>query len=201
MNCMTESGSAKSHVDSLNEPHAPPPRRGVLVKLLALVVGGITAICPFAAGLAVFVDPLMRRHNTWDDPSKEDDDFVEVADLDIIPADGQAIRCSVISDRRDAWTLERQVPIGAVYLRRIGSEVQALNVICPHAGCFVGYTPGEEEFKCPCHTSSFTLDGKRIEPTPSPRDMDRLEVRVTDGKVSIKFQNFYTGKHEQKPKQ
>jgi hypothetical protein len=35
---------------------------------------------------------------------------------------------------------------------------------------------------------------------PSPRDLDPLDVHVVDDNVYVKFQNFYTGKRERKPK-
>ena len=68
---------------------------------------------------------------------------------------------------------------GAVYLRRRGDSIAALNVVCPHAGCFVNVAADRSSFLCPCHKSSFDLDGAVNDPaSPSPRDMDALEVEV-----------------------
>jgi menaquinol-cytochrome c reductase iron-sulfur subunit len=80
--------------------------------------------------------------------------------------------------------------------------VKALNTTCPHAGCFVNFDAQVDEFKCPCHNSFFKLDGAIIEPSPSPRAMDSLEVKVDpDTKiVSVKYQNFYTGIADKKVK-
>jgi len=68
-------------------------------------------------------------------------------------------------------------------------------VICPHAGCFITYNPGENSFFCPCHTAHFDLAGKRLdEKSPSPRDLDTLEVEVRPGgEVWVKFENYQTG--------
>ena len=65
-----------------------------------------------------------------------------------------------------------------------------------------------QAFVCPCHNSSFLLDGKRRlaesgRDNPSPRDLDNLDVdpeKLAQGEVWVRFQNFYTGKHEKVPK-
>ena len=83
-----------------------------------------------------------------------------------------------------------------MYLRRTAEgRVQALNVICPHAGCFVGYAPERGGFLCPCHNSTFALDGKIDDPqSPSARGMDELEVELRNQtEVWVRFQNFRSG--------
>ena len=86
----------------------------------------------------------------------------------------------MVADHQDAWTHYPKEPVGAVFLRRTGpSAVQALQVVCPHAGCFVAYDPQKKSYFCPCHSASFDGDGKRNgSDCPSPRDMDTLEVEA-----------------------
>jgi len=102
----------------------------------------------------------------------------------------------------DAWSRTPNVPVGAVYLQRVGeNKVRALNVVCPHAGCFVDYRPANGNYFCPCHNSSFALDGKILDPkSPSPRGLDELPVEVRNGtEVWVTFQNFRAGVHEKIP--
>ena len=111
--------------------------------------------------------------------------------MDALPADGVPRKFPVLASRVDAWNKFSQVPIGAVYLRRPNaSDVQALNVVCPHAGCFVDFIPGRMLFECPCHKSVFTLDGQiASKNSPAPRPMDSLTVELRNGKevwVSLK---------------
>jgi menaquinol-cytochrome c reductase iron-sulfur subunit len=85
------------------------------------------------------------------------------------------------------------MPVGAVYLRRRPEgRLEALNVVCPHAGGFVDYLPGPNCFLCPLHNSKFALDGTIADPSsPAPRGMDALDVEVrSDKAVWVKFQNF-----------
>lgn len=172
-----------------------PPRRGFLAGAAALALGAAAAAAPIFAGMAVVLDPLRRRLGSRD--------LVHVTNLSVLPDDGVPRKFTVQADRTDAWNTHRNVPVGAVYVRRTPAGVQALNVVCPHAGCFVGLAPDESQFRCPCHKSSFALDGSINDPSsPSPRDMDELEVEVRDGgEVWVRFQNFQSGRPEKTPVQ
>jgi Rieske Fe-S protein len=102
----------------------------------------------------------------------------------------------------DAWNKFSEVPIGAVYLRRTAADkIEALNVACPHAGCFVDFMPGRECFLCPCHNSTFTLEGRIADrASPAPRAMDSLPVEVRNGKeIWVSFQNYEAGRAEKIP--
>jgi Rieske Fe-S protein len=78
--------------------------------------------------------------------------------------------------------------------RTSDTAVEALNVVCPHAGCFVDFHADKKGFYCPCHNSLFHMDGKIGDPkSPSPRGLDTLSVEVRDNEVWVEFQNFRTG--------
>jgi menaquinol-cytochrome c reductase iron-sulfur subunit len=177
-------------------PTASNDRRNFLVKAGAVVIGGIVSIVPFVIGLAAALDPLRRKSDSGN--------FVRIAPLDAVPADGVPRRFAVLADRTDAWTKFQNEPIGSIYLRRTGDQIEALNSICPHAGCFVDFVATADCYKCPCHNSTFKIDGAIIQPSPSPRAMDSLKVDVRDdaaGKmVWVQFENFYTGISEKLPK-
>jgi menaquinol-cytochrome c reductase iron-sulfur subunit len=175
------------------------PRRNVLAAVAAVLIGGFVSLVPIAAGLGTFLDPILRRRRAakGDEPARPP---IRVASLAALPADGTPVQVPVIADLTNAWNREPNQPIGAVYLRRQGEEVTCFNAICPHAGCFVGYSADRKVFQCPCHTSSFELDGQRIMPSPSPRNMDDLAVdqdKLKEGEVWINFVNYYPG-HEQR---
>lgn len=180
----------------MNETDQPdhPERRDFLIKAAAVGIGATTAAVPLLAGLATLCDPL-RRKAAVGGPA-----FVTT--LDALPADGTPRRFAIIADRSDAWNRYPNVPIGAVYLRRVaGDKVQALNVTCPHAGCPIEYRPGAGLFLCPCHDSKFDVDGRLASiHSPSQRNMDSLDVEVRNGaEVWVKFQNFEAGKAEKIP--
>ena len=81
--------------------------------------------------------------------------------LEVLPADGVPRKFPILADKTDAWNKYPNTPVGAVYLRRTGERaVQALNVVCPHTGCFVDYRAERKGYYCPCHSSSFAVDGR-----------------------------------------
>ena len=178
------------------QPNAPPEngRRDFFKKLWAGVIGTFLGLVPFAAGLTVFLDPLRRKSSA--------SGAVRVASLEALPDDGVPRKFPVLSTRVDAWNRSSQVPIGAVYLLRTADgKVQAFNVVCPHAGCFVDFLPDQGHYLCPCHNSTFTVAGK-IEgrSSPAPRGLDSLEVQIRGGKeVWVTFQNFQAGRSEKIP--
>jgi menaquinol-cytochrome c reductase iron-sulfur subunit len=167
---------------------ANPQRREFLKKACTAGLGGVLVLAPLGAGLAVFFDPLRRKSTGVNK--------VFVTSLEYLPKDGIPRKFSIFSNRIDAWNKFPNAPIGAVYLRRTGEkEIEALNVVCPHAGCFVDYKSESKSFFCPCHNSSFALNGQIANPkSPSPRGMDTLSVELLHGnEVWVAFQNFQTG--------
>ena len=112
-----------------------------------------------------------------------------------LPADGTPRRVTVVAGRRDGWTREPDVPLGAIYVRRTGDkQVVALHSVCPHAGCFVDYKAEKKSFFCPCHDSTFAMDGSINDPkSPSPRPMDSMEVELRGEEVWVRFIQFRTG--------
>ncbi len=165
----------------------PLPRRNFFKQTLAVILGGIAALIPATAGLLVFLDPLRRK--------TESAGAIRVTSLTALPSDGKPYKFPVVASRTDAWNKFPDVPIGAVYLRRTGeTKIEALNVVCPHAGCFVDFLPSRDCFLCPCHNSTFALDGTINDPkSPSPRPLDTLTVEIRGQEIYVNFQNFRAG--------
>lgn len=202
--------SVDDRVESSVSQSSGESRRG-FIEILSVVVGGILGLAPFLLGLFAFLDPLFGKHKkplsreTGESSGKEG--FTQVAALNALTPGSPPQRFPVISDLQDAWNFVPDEPVGAVYIERTGeTQVRVFNATCPHAGCSVSCDG--EMFRCPCHNSSFNLDGtKRTSESgrenPSPRDLDKLDVdldQLTKGEIWVKFQNFYTGREDAKPK-
>jgi menaquinol-cytochrome c reductase iron-sulfur subunit len=177
-----------------NSDPSNPERRDFLKKACAAGIGGALVLVPLAAGVTVLLDPLRRKSGGGQK--------VFVTSLNSLPNDGIPRKFSILASRVDAWNKFPNSPIGAVYLRRTGeNEIEALNVVCPHAGCFVDFRTDKRDYYCPCHNSSFALDGKIADPkSPSPRGMDTLRVELrNEHEIWVEFQNFVTGHAEKIP--
>lgn len=116
--------------------------------------------------------------------------FVRVARLDALPI-GEPRKVQVASESTDAWIRSARRPVGAVWLvRRQADRVEAWSATCPHLGCAIEQARGG--FACPCHRSRFDDHGRRVD-GPSPRGMDRLEVRVARGDVLVRWVTYRRG--------
>jgi menaquinol-cytochrome c reductase iron-sulfur subunit len=178
----------------LSPQTAQPDRRNFLTKAAAIVIGGIVTVIPVLGGLFVFLDPLRRK--------SKDGGAVKVASLNSLPEGGEPRKFPVLATKIDAWNRTPNVPIGAVYLQRMkDGNVRAFNAVCPHAGCFVNFRAEKGHFHCPCHDSSFAVDGTILDPkSPSARPLDDLPVEIRNGtEIWVKFQNFRAGVHEKIP--
>ena len=164
-------------------------RRELFKTLASCLVGASLFLVPIGAGIVFLLDPLRRGALRRG--------FRRVTSIDSLPF-GIPRSFTVTGTRTDAWETTPDVPIGAVYLIRRLEEIQAFQVTCPHAGCFVDYDPDNQQFLCPCHESSFNLDGSIKNPqSPAPRGLDRLEVKVEGTEVLVRYQEFRKGIRKQ----
>lgn len=197
--------------DETPSPEAAAPesetRRNVLVEGITAIVSFLLIAVPSSLAGLFFMDPIMRKRKSAGG-SDEMAGFIKInLTADAVPADGSPVAVTVKSDLTDAWNLFRDVPVGSIWLRKDESGlIQVFNSICPHLGCSVNYRRSENDFFCPCHTSSFSLDGQKTNQVP-PRDMDSLELKTaTDGipaddgqELWVKFQNFKGATEEKVP--
>ncbi|MDA1229559.1 MAG: Rieske 2Fe-2S domain-containing protein [Planctomycetota bacterium] len=193
-------------------PATETPRRSMLVHGITAVLSFLIVAVPSTLGGLFFLDPILRKKKSasggptdGEVVKKDEAGFIRLdVTKDSIPGDGTPMTVTIKDDLIDAWNMFRDVPIGSIWLRKVGDgPILAFNTICPHLGCSVDYKPAENHFFCPCHTSAFDLDGKKRNEIP-PRDMDVLEVSMrTNGEedangleIWVKFQKFQGGKPE-----
>jgi Rieske Fe-S protein len=160
-------------------------RKFIVVSTLA--VSAVCGVFPFAAGITTILDPIKKSAG-----NKEKVPWTRVAPLINLSEDGKPAKYEIILEQvKDAWTTYKNVPAGAVYLSRNGEEVIAFNLKCPHLGCAVDYRSKSDDYFCPCHNSTFGLDGSVTDAnSPSPRGLDTMDTKVEDGVIWIRFQHF-----------
>ena len=91
-------------------------------------------------------------------------------------------------------------PRAAAFEKRVKAgheEWQVLIGICTHLGCTPNWMQNESKFKCPCHGSGFTMQGKNFE-GPAPNWLRRYEVSLADdGQIVVnKGRLFFEEKGE-----
>lgn len=187
-----------SGAESSHQPPVEPDqlvRRAFIVEAAACVVGAITAIVPGAVAVIYFLTPLLKKKQ-----AAADDGFRMVGTTGNLKAGGAPQFFQVFGVKKDAWTTYPSTSLGAVYVRKeTDGTLNCLNARCTHLGCTIQYQPGKNDFFCPCHASSFSVEGERSNQIP-PRNMDQLQVEIRNNdEVWVKFQNFRAGREAQIP--
>lgn len=161
-----------------------------------MLLGGVMTAALAVPGVAYLLDPLRRRRG-----AAETYDLTRLSELEI----GVPKSFPIVDERQDAWVKYPKEPIGLVWLIRqpegAKEPVLAFQAECPHLGCAVNLSADKKSFRCPCHDSAFTFDGKPQNQIP-PRSMDRLTVEPIEGPnatVRVRFERFQSQTEERVP--
>jgi nitrite reductase/ring-hydroxylating ferredoxin subunit len=73
------------------------------------------------------------------------------------------------------------------FVHRVDSKLEAVSGVCTHQGCKLWLDAPESRLRCPCHTTSFSLEGKALThqlPTPPP-PLPKFQVREINGVIEV----------------
>ncbi len=107
--------------------------------------------------------------------SEQSDGWTDAGSLSVLQ-EGKPTEIVVQRSRHDAWrTAVEKLNIWAV--KQNDEQVIAYAPQCPHLGCGYHWVAERDVFLCPCHDSTFSIDGEVLT-GPSPRPLDRFETRI-----------------------
>lgn len=86
-------------------------------------------------------------------------------------------------NRIDGWKVTSEKATAWV-VKVSDSEVVAFAPQCPHLGCAYHWNSKKHEFFCPCHASTFSLQGDVLT-GPAPRPLDRYETKIEGDRVLL----------------
>jgi menaquinol-cytochrome c reductase iron-sulfur subunit len=147
-------------------------RRGFQLTILGGMWALIGAAISLPAAIYLMAVPRSKKEANWTDVG-------EISSLPVGTPQEVVFRRNrvdgwkVISEKNTAWVL-----------RKTEKELIALAPQCTHLGCAYHYEAQTKEFVCPCHTSSFSLEGAVLT-GPAPRPLDRYETRVNNNRLLI----------------
>jgi len=141
-----------------------------------VVIYGLWSLISGALSVPAFI------YLFWPPIAKKKEDWVEVGDLAQLPERIPEER-SFQRMRKDGWKLTSE-KASVLVTRTSNNEVVAFSPVCTHLGCSVRWAPDRDSFYCPCHNSTFAVDGK-VTGGPAPRPLDRYEVKVEKGKIFV----------------
>lgn len=133
------------------------------------VIGAALAL---PASVYLLLPPRARKQGEW----------VEAGDLTRLKP-GAPEELVFRRNRQDGWKITSE-KTSAWVVKAADGQVTAYAPQCTHLGCAYRWDEQRRYFLCPCHTSTFALDGK-VTAGPAPRPLDRYEVKVDGSKILI----------------
>ncbi|MFN7954808.1 MAG: ubiquinol-cytochrome c reductase iron-sulfur subunit [bacterium] len=150
-------------------------RRTFLAVTAATLGGAYAATAAVVAGTPLLA-PAFR-------PDAEGE-WVDVCAVDNLPV-GEPKQVVATVKEQDAW-LETTSRRAAWAVRDASDEVTVFNARCTHLGCAYRWDESSSRFECPCHGGQYDRAGKVVG-GPPPRGLDRLPVKVEDGRLKVRF--------------
>jgi menaquinol-cytochrome c reductase iron-sulfur subunit len=147
-------------------------RRAFHVSVIYGLWTAITAALSVPAAIYLLFPPRAKKKPEW----------TEVGDLTQIRINSPE-EVVFRKTRIDGWKVTSEKSTAWV-LRTSEKDVVAFSPQCPHLGCAYHWDDRNNEFLCPCHTSTFAPDG-RVLTGPAPRPLDRLKVKVEGTKLLV----------------
>ena len=147
-------------------------RRNFIVSAIYGLWALISAALALPGAAYLLFPPKSRREQAWIE-------IGSVADL----RSGEPREMVFRRNRVDGWKVTSE-KAAAWVVREPDSSVVAFSPQCTHLGCAYHWDGANNEFLCPCHTSTFSITGE-VTGGPAPRPLDRFKVRIEDGKLLL----------------
>ena len=151
---------------------------------LAWLSGSIAAFIGLVVGIPLLgytiLPALKRREPTWADAGLVDalqPGIPKELEVAVSVTDGW----QKTATKRSVWAVKD--PSG---------DVTVYSPLCTHLGCGYRWETGQQKFRCPCHDSFFSREGKVLA-GPAPRRLDTLPTRIEDGRLKVIYKEFKAG--------
>ena len=124
------------------------------------------------AAVYLLLPPRARRGSEW----------VDIGELSQFTM-GVPEEAAFRRNRLDGWKLTSEK--ATVWLvRHSENGVAAFAPQCTHLGCAYHWDERRGNFLCPCHSSTFGIDG-RVLSGPAPRSLDRYDVKIDNSRLLL----------------
>lgn len=151
---------SKQHKNAIEIQKEPQSRRS-FVKNLWIALGAI-------AGLEIFGISINFLLHGYKDKNQITESFVVAGNV-------EQFKVGSVTPFRS----------GRYYIARLeDGGFLAMSLKCTHLGCSVSWNEEKNRFICPCHSSSFSMNGNVISP-PAPSALDLLPVIIENGLVKV----------------
>jgi nitrite reductase/ring-hydroxylating ferredoxin subunit len=143
-----------------------------------VVVGGSVAAASAAAGLVVGRNLLAPSVTQQATPATQ-------GELDPNAGTWRPVGASVDLPEGGALAFD----LGAVsgFIHRADAKLEAVSGVCTHQGCKLWLDAPESRLRCPCHSTSFSLEGTTVthQLPVAPPPLPKFRVREINGVIEV----------------
>jgi nitrite reductase/ring-hydroxylating ferredoxin subunit len=164
--------------DEMAEGHQPVAHARWAPRRRQVVVGGSVAAASAAAGLVVgrnLLAPTVTQQAS--SPAQ--------GELDPNAGTWQSVGASADLPEGGALAFD----LGAVngFIHRTDAKLEAVSGVCSHQGCKLWLDAPESRLRCPCHSTSFSLEGATLthQLPVAPPSLPKFQVREINGVIEV----------------
>ncbi|MBI1822219.1 MAG: ubiquinol-cytochrome c reductase iron-sulfur subunit [Nitrospirae bacterium] len=155
-------------------------RRSFFGKAIAAIAGSIALILSVPILGYTILPALRKREEPWSEVGP-------VTQLEM----NQPKELEVVRSVSSGWM--KAASVRSIWaFRKPEGEVVVYSPICTHLGCGYHWDDQKKKFLCPCHNSSFDLNGQVLG-GPAPRPLDALPAKVEGDRLYVVYKEFKSG--------
>jgi nitrite reductase/ring-hydroxylating ferredoxin subunit len=166
--------------DAMDETKTPVPgtRWAPTGTRRQVVIGTGLAAASAAAGIVVGRTVLAGNNEPSTTPSAQ-------GVLEPNAGAWRAVGASV--DLPDGGALAFDLGSVSGFVHRADTQLEAVSGVCTHQGCKLWLDAPEQRLRCPCHSTSFSLEGRTIthQLPIAPAPLPKFEVREINGVIEV----------------
>lgn len=172
---------------AMTSGEAPKTKRRAFLRWATAFGGLLSAALAGIPAARAFFSPVFRRRRS--------ENWIRLGEAGAFDVE-IPVKVDFVDSVSDAWVEARRLRSVWVYTED-GEAFTVYNGRCTHLGCNYFLDEGEATvFRCPCHTGYFDIKTGDVLGGPPPRALDRLEVKVEDGVLYARYQDFRLGTAE-----
>lgn len=150
----------------------------------ATAIGGVfSALLAGVPAARAFLSPAFRRNR--------EEKWIRLGEAEQFEPDVPN-KVDFVDAVRDAWVETRRLRSVWIYTED-GENFRVYNGRCTHLGCNYSLDEDKQVFRCPCHTGFFAIKTGEVLGGPPPRPLDTLEVKVENGILYARYEDYHLG--------